>query len=321
MLRRRRFRLALLGSLLYLGTCVLGGIFVADATLHPARRLLSDADETAARVSMSDVASGFDDVSVTTEDRVVLRGWLLRPRIGNGGLVLVLHGLADNRVGMLGYARLFLSHGFGVVLPDARAHGASGGTIATYGLLEKNDIRAWFEFLESREPPRCIFGFGESMGAAQLLQSLSAGVNFCALAVESPFANFREIAYDRVGQALHLGPWIGRTLLRPLVEVAFWRTQWKYGANMREISPEYSARAVRVPILLVHGVVDSNIPVRHSRRIHDHAPGTALWEVPGADHCGAISVAPQEFEKRVVDWFVAHDARIEISSTAPKMLN
>ena len=270
---------------------------------------------------MNDVAAGFEDVSVTTEDQFVLRGWLLRPRVANGDVVLVLHGLADNRLGMLGYAHLFLAHGFGVVLPDARAHGASGGTIATYGLLEKDDIRSWAQFLETRETPQCIFGFGESMGAAQLLQSLSAGVNFCAVAVESPFANFREIAYDRMGQPFHLGSWVGRTLLRPMVEVAFWRAHSKYQVDMREVSPERSARQSRVPILLIHGVNDSNIPLRHSRLIHSRVPNSFLWEVAGADHCGAISVAPQEFEDRVVGWFEAHDARAEISSTAPKMLN
>ena len=38
---------------------------------------------------------------------------------------------------MVGYAELLLAHGFTVLLPDARAHGASGGSLATYGLLER----------------------------------------------------------------------------------------------------------------------------------------------------------------------------------------
>ena len=49
------------------------------------------------------------------------------------------------------------------------------------------------------------------MGAAQLLQSLDTHPHFCAVAAESPFANFREIAYDRMGQPFHLGPWVGRS--------------------------------------------------------------------------------------------------------------
>jgi hypothetical protein len=37
--------------------------------------------------------------------------------------------------------------------------------------------------------------------------------------------------------------------------------------------------------------------------IHTHDPHTALWEVPNADHCGAIGVAPNEFEEKILDWF------------------
>ena len=175
--------------------------------------------------------------------------------------------------------------------------------MATYGLLEKNDIHQWTDFLRTQFHPRCVFAFAESMGAAQLLQSLVTHPNFCAVAVESPFSTFREIAYDRMGQPFRFGPWIGRTLLRPLVEVAFLRARWKYGLKMEEISPEDSVAGTTIPVLLIHGEIDSNIPVRHSEAIHQRAPKTQLWEVPGADHCGAISTAPQEFERRLLAWF------------------
>jgi hypothetical protein len=66
------------------------------------------------------------------------------------------------------------------------------------------------------------------MGAAQLLQSLPSEPRFSAVAVESPFSSFREIAYDRVGQFFHTGPWLGRTVLRSIVEAAFGYARLKY---------------------------------------------------------------------------------------------
>ena len=72
--------------------------------------------------------------------------------------------------GAPGYAELFMVHGFSILMPDARAHGASGGQLATYGLLESDDIRRWFDWLQQNQHPGCIFGFAESMGAAQILQ-------------------------------------------------------------------------------------------------------------------------------------------------------
>ena len=62
--------------------------------------------------------------------------------------------------------------------------------------------------------------------------------------------------------------------------------------------------ATTIPILLIHGQIDSNIPVRHSRIIHARNPKTVLCEVPAADHCGAISTAPKEFQIRLLSWFV-----------------
>jgi pimeloyl-ACP methyl ester carboxylesterase len=298
---------------LYLAFCTVAGIFVADGALHPPRRPLIDADIADARQSAHALNAELEDVSITTPDGVTLKAWLIRPHDASDDSVLLLHGLADNRFGMIGYAQLLLAHQFTVLLPDARAHGVSGGSLATYGLLERNDIHQWIDFLARQNPPmqdshednhpHCIFAFAESMGAAQLLQSLDTHPTLCAVAVESPFSTFREIAYDRMGQPFHLGPWVGRTLLRPLVEVALLRARWKYDLNLSTVSPEDSVAATKLPVLLIHGQIDSNIPVRHSEAIHGHAPVTQLWEVPGADHCGAISTAPQEFERRLLQWF------------------
>lgn len=299
----RRLRWLLFAFILYLALCLVGGIYLADGTLHPARRPLTE-NEAA---NFGDYARTLDanltEVSLTTPDGVTLRGWEVHPRHDNGDAVLLLHGLGDNRVGMTGYAQLLLAHGFTVLLPDSRAHGVSGGALATYGLLERGDIHQWVDYLNARDHPRCVFGFAESMGAAQLLQSLETHPQLCAVAAESPFANFREIAYDRMGQPFHLGPWVGRTILRPLIEIAFLRARWKYHLDMQQISPEDSVAATTIPVLLIHGQVDSNIPVRHSRLIHARNPATQLWEVPAADHCGAISTSPQEFEHRLLSWF------------------
>ena len=306
--RSRRPRYALLALILYLALCTIGGITLADATLHPARRPLTEDEVAAVRDETRAQDADLTDVSITTPNHATLRAWLIHPHHPNGDAVLLLHGVGDNRLGMLGYAQLLLAHGFTVLLPDARAHGLSDGTLATYGLLERNDIRQWSDFLEAQIPqgPQhspCIFALGESMGAAQLLQSLDTHPHFCAVAAESPFANFREIAYDRMGQPFRLGPWVGQTVLRPLVEIAFLRARLKYNVDMQNISPQNSAAATTIPILLIHGEVDSNIPLRHSLRIHAHAPNTQLWQVPAADHCGALSTAPQEFESRLLSWF------------------
>lgn len=281
---------------------------MAEGTLHPGRHPLAAESEMQARMMAARQHSVLENVTLVASDGVSLHAWSIRPENGNYSAVILLHGLSDNRLGMVGYAELLLVHGFGVLMPDARAHGASRGVLATYGLLESDDVHKWFDWLEQNEHPDCVFGFAESMGAAQLLQSLRSESRFCAVAAESPFSSIREIAYDRVGQFFRTGPWLGRTVLRPVVEVAFAYGKWKYKLDLRQVSPENVVAATTVPVLLIHGRNDSNIPVRHSRRIAAHNPAVVLWEVPNADHCGAINAAPQEFDQKLIGWLDSHSS-------------
>jgi pimeloyl-ACP methyl ester carboxylesterase len=148
---------------------------------------------------------------------------------------------------------------------------------------------------------------GESMGAAIVLQAVRT-TRFCAVIAESPFASFRQIACIRVGQLLHTGNWLGKIALRPSVELAFLYGRLWRGVNLAAASPEDSVEGSLVPVLLIHGLADTNIPPQQSELIRARNPADiSLWEVPNAGHCGAINAAPDEFERRVRGWFTAHD--------------
>jgi len=278
-------------------------ILIAEATLHPARRVLSDDDIARGRDLARRTQAALSDPMIIVADGTNLHGWLLRPELPNGDAVILLHGLSDNRLGMIGYAELLITHGYTVLMPDARAHGESDGSVATYGLFEKTDVHSWYEWLHQNADTRCIFGFGESMGAAQLLQAVQSEPNFCSIAVESPFSNFREIGYDRVGQFFRTGPWLGRTIFRPVIDFALLYVRWRYKLDMESVSPENAVAKTITPIFLIHGSEDRNIPFRHSQRIIARNQHIVLWEVPGTDHCGAISTHPDEFAARLLAWF------------------
>jgi dipeptidyl aminopeptidase/acylaminoacyl peptidase len=307
-------RIAALLLLPYIALCIIVGILVADGSLHPARRPLDVEERAQALQSARQAGSNLQDVSLVTPDGAALKAWLIQPATDNGNAVILLHGLGDNRGGVIGYAQLLLAAGYSVLMPDARAQGESGGALATYGLLERQDIHQWVAWLEDRTHSQCVFGFGESLGAAQLLQSLAVERHFCAVAAESPFSNFREIAYDRMGQTLGVGPWLGETLLRPVVEIAFLRAQQKYGLQMQRVSPEQALAESQIPLLLIHGADDHNIPPRHSERILQARPNhTEIWRVAGADHCGAISTAPDEFAQRLLSFYAKHSVPLGAS--------
>jgi len=239
---------------------------------------------------------------VTAGDRAQLEAWLFTPNVANEPVVLLLHGVGDTRTGMTIHAEYLLRAGFTVLMPDLRGHGASGGVMTTYGLREADDVRRWVDWMEGALPGSHVYGMGESLGAAILLQSLPRVPEFRAVVAECPFATFAEVANDRMSQAS--GLW--RPLFWPVVRAGFLYSQLRYGLNFYQASPLAAVRNTQVPILLIHGTRDVNIYPQHSRELKAANPAIELWEVPGAIHVGAFAAGQDVFVDRVVGWFEAH---------------
>ncbi len=295
-----------LATLYLLGT-VFGGIGLGWMALHPGRRPLMTEEQRQVESADREENAELSNVQITTPDRTILRAWFIRPAQANGSAVILLHGVGDNRLGVYGYGDWLVKNHYSVLLPDARAHGLSGGEVASYGIGEADDIHEWVNWLEENNQPSCIYGFGESMGAAQLLQSLAKESRFCAVVAESPFATFREVAYARFGRPFHTGPWLGRTFFWPTVEVGFLFVRWGYGLNMEAASPEHAVAGTHVPVLLIHGLSDTNIPSYHSDLIHaQNRARVVVWHLSGAGHCGSYEASPDEFDRRVLEWFSTH---------------
>ncbi len=292
--------------MLYYGVCaIVLAPFLGEVAFHPSRVPVG------ARATFGRAIAGFgaelEDVGIAAVDGAQLKAWFAVPRQGNGNAVILLHGVGDNREGMTGFAELFLSRGYSVLLPDSRAQGESGGAFPTYGVKERDDVRQWVDWLVLRQHPGCVYAMGESMGAAIVLQAIQQERRFCAVVAESAFASFREIAYIRVGQIFHTGTWLGRTALRPSVELAFLYARVTRGISLTDASPRMAVRNTSTPVLLIHGLADRNIPARQSEIIRSENPArVTLWEVPKADHCGAVAVAPEEFNRRVLGWLADH---------------
>jgi dipeptidyl aminopeptidase/acylaminoacyl peptidase len=312
---RRRWPLGIfiMAAVLYLVASVVLGVLLAENALHPPRRPLRVDAEARARTRVETAGGHLEAVTMTTRDGVALHAWLFSPpdRAWNGHAVLSLHGVADNRESGVAMATRLVSRGYRVLTPDARASGSSGGAYATYGVLERDDIREWVTWLRAREPRQpagCVHGLGGSMGAAQLLQAIADATLLCDVVAEGSFSSFREVAFDRVGQQLGTGPWLGRSLLRPAIEVGFLTARLRVGADVSAADPARVLHDSTTPVLLIHGLADRNMPLRHASALAASNPGhVTLWLVPGATHTAAWAAAPDEYPARVLAFFAAHE--------------
>ena len=306
MLKPKLLKIAILICALYLALSVIAGILLAEGSLRLPHRPLSHRQQAETLVRQ-EFQADLQEVSITASDFIVLKGWYVHPHDFNGSTVVLAHGITDNREGIAGYGELFLKHGYAVLMPDARAHGESGGEFATYGIKEADDLHRWVSWLYNRDAPQCVYGFGESYGAALVLQSLATEPRYCAVVVEDSFSTAREMSYERVSGPFHLGDWFGRTLARPVIAATVAYSRMRYGIDLLQPSPLNAIERSSVPVLLIHGALDRSINPRHSIIMAKAAPDhVQLWLVPNAWHTGAWSAAHDEFEQRVLGWLASH---------------
>ena len=190
--------------------------------------------------------------------------------------------------GVMGLARLFVENGYAVLTPDNRGHGESGGGVVTYGLRKRDDVHRWVDWLVQAEHPRNVYGMGESLNARSLTLSV-----------------WRRIGWRSGFQALLSAR---RALAVPMVWSGFLYARMRYGLDFRAASPEATIGNMATPVLLIHGLADTNIYPAHSEMLAARNPrNITLWLVPGAGHTAALGVAPLEFRRRVLGWFAEHE--------------
>jgi pimeloyl-ACP methyl ester carboxylesterase len=148
--------------------------------------------------------------------------------------------------------------GWDVVLPDLRAHGASGGQHITWGAKEKHDLRAVMDrLLADGKVSGRIYVAGSSMGASVAIQYA---------AIEPRCRGVMAIAPPR--SALE----ICRRILF-FVKLTDFDAAMGEAARLADFDPddasaEQAAKRLHCPLLLIHGVWDFIVPFQHSEAIY-----------------------------------------------------
>lgn len=242
----------------------------------------------------------YEPVQITADDGVPLAARYYHHADG-APVVLILHGYRGfaRRDGMGGYT-LCKKLGYNVLLPDQRAHGASGGHAITMGVKERYDCRAWAYWAYKRFGPGTpLFLVGVSMGAATVL--LAAGLDLPptvrGIVADCGYTSPRDIIRKCLPEFLPHLP------VGPVYAVGRLGTRLFGRFDPEDADCRAALAKATAPVLLIHGEADAFVPCAMSRENFDAcAAPKRLVTIPGAGHAVAYYVDTPGYERAVTDF-------------------
>lgn len=207
-------------------------IFQRDYVFKPGGTLQAPADRG---------LDGVEEITIVARDGIELAGWY-RPAAAGLPTVLYFHGNAGSISSRADRFRQIVEDGFGFLAMSYRGYPGSGGSPSEAAFFSDSlEIHDWLS-----DRTDTIIAYGESLGTS-VATYVASERDVEVLVLEAPFT----AALDMAAEAY---PWVPVSLL------------------MRDplLSREMIVR-VEEPVLIVHGSVDTVVPVEHGRKLFDAA--------------------------------------------------
>jgi dipeptidyl aminopeptidase/acylaminoacyl peptidase len=142
--RAHLVRLIVLTTLVGVSAFFLVSALFAYRFTSPPRREMAAAPEK--------FLTTFENVRFASRDGISLAGWFVpcNDTPTSKKAVVLLHGYGSTRTQMLARAKLLSANGYAALLYDARAHGQSEGSLASFGYYETRDLLGALDWLRTR---------------------------------------------------------------------------------------------------------------------------------------------------------------------------
>lgn len=235
-------------------------------------------------------------VTIETEDGLKLQAWYVPSERESDKAVALFHGHSASRAQLLPYAR-FLREEHHCLLVDFRASGDSEGEFSSLSVFEARDVLAAVRWLEVRGHGS-IGVWGMSMGGAAAIRAAARTRAIKALVTEGTFDRVEHVIAKRARDRRYPFPrLVGRAVAR---EVA---RRLALPADLPQPVDLIGALSPR-PVLVVHGTQDATSAPDNAMRLYKAAGyPKALYMVEGAGHTLCRDCEPQEYERRVLEFF------------------
>ncbi|KXH80070.1 alpha/beta hydrolase [Sporosarcina sp. HYO08] len=209
--------------------------------------------------------------------------------------VIICHGVTENKINSMKYARLFERLGFNSVVFDHRRHGDSGGKTTSFGYYEKMDLQTIVHAVRKRIGKRALLGIhGESMGAATMI--LYAGTyeseaNF--LIADCPFSDFTE----QLLNILRMETPLRSTMV---IRIANLFLKIRDGYTTKLVSPRDVIQNISVPMLFIHSMEDDFILPYMTEELYEKKQDHKMLKLfAKGSHAKSFNDNPEEYEKTV----------------------
>jgi len=227
-------------------------------------------------ITPTDINISFQEVRLTDDTGPQLYSWILKSSSAPAkGIILFLHGNAQNISFHLPSVAWLTLQGFDVFMLEYRGFGLSQGNASIKGAL--TDIDRAINFITMHFPKSKLILFGQSIGGTLGLWTLANSSSRSAISaaiIESPFASYRGIAREKIKNIPAIWP-----IIYPLT----WFISDKW-------SPNQIKSQINIPLLLLHGTADEIVPIEHSRKIkHLLNSNSSYLEVEAANHLQVLN--------------------------------
>jgi pimeloyl-ACP methyl ester carboxylesterase len=211
---------------------------------------------------------------------------------------VVAHGFtgSSRNVAVRGICTALAGRGMGVLAPDLRGHGRSGG-FGTAGAEEIHDVAAAVAWLRGAGY-EFVATLGWSMGGTSVLRHAGLGGDTDAVvSVSAP-----GLWFERGTRAMRLVHWMfesrtGRTATRVLRRTRVSPGGW---TTVPEAPADVAGAIAPRPLLIVHGEADHYFPRHHVDALAAAAPDADVWIEPGMGHA-EVATTPALLD-RIADW-------------------
>lgn len=246
------------------------------------------------------LSQNYQTLQITSADGLRLSGYYLSADSPN--TLILMHGYhAEALYEFCPLLQFYYEQGYNLLLPDHRAHGNSEGKYLSFGILERQDVRLWAEYLQKEFAPRNIFLSGISMGGATVLMSsvLPLPATVRGIIADCPFGDpgtqFRYSITKRTGLPGGLFLYLSGIWSRLLA-----------GWHFTDFSVT-DLKDATLPLLLLHGTADHTVPHGMSQQIMEHYGGEKkLILFEGCAHAYASVFDKDQYRTAVTAFLEKH---------------